>query len=166
MRVLFAATLALGLSASPALAQSITDADADVLVGQLSTPAFNECIGGEDAQPIPAERRFATCQKAMTELNDHRRKNPQATAGQKQVHLFVEFAIEMGRTLSLIELNQPDMSKGCVNIERQWAMAARFDTSVVGPEMAGNLGEVKEAVRPLVQLCRQQFPAPAGAPAA
>lgn len=166
MRVLFSAALALGLSASPALAQSITDADADALVAKLSTPDFNECIGGEDAQPIPAQQRSVSCEKAMAELNDHRRKNPQATAGQKQIHLFLEFAIEMGRTLSLIELNQPDMTKGCANIERQWAMTTRFDSSVVGPEMGTNLGEVKEAVRPLVQMCRGEFPAPKGAPPA
>lgn len=166
MRVLFAAALALGLSASPALAQSITDADADALLSKMSTPAFDNCIGGEQANELPAQQRYDACQTALAELADYRRKNPKATPGQKQVHLFYEFAIEMGRSTSLIQLNEPDMSKGCANIERQWVMTTRFDTSVVGPSMKENLGGVTEAVRPLVQLCRQQFPAAKGAPAA
>ncbi|MBN8485505.1 MAG: hypothetical protein J0L50_12100 [Sphingomonadales bacterium] len=166
MRVLFAAALALGLSASPALAQSITDTDADALLAKMSTPAFDDCIGGDQANSLPAQQRFDACQKALTELADYRRKNPKATPGEKQVHLFYEFAVEMGRSTSLIQLNEPDMSKGCANIERQWALTTKFDTSVVGPSMKENLGGVTEAVRPLVQLCRQQFPAPKGAPPA
>ncbi len=166
MRVLFVAALALGLSASPALAQSITDADADALLAKMSTPAFDDCIGGEQANDLPAQQRYTACQTALTELGNYRKKNPKATPGEKQVHLFFEFAIEMGRSTSLIQLNGSDMSKGCANIERQWVMTTQFDKSVVGPNMKENLGGVTEAVRPLVQLCRQQFPAPAGAPPA
>lgn len=166
MRVLFAATLALGLSASPALAQSITDADADALLGKMSTPTFDSCIGGDEAQELAPQVRYDACQKALAELGDYRKKNPKASAGEKQVHLFFEFAIEMGRSSSLMQLNDPDMSKGCANIERQWVMTTRFDTSVVGPSMKENLGGVTEAIRPLVQLCRSRFPAPEGAPPA
>lgn len=166
MRVLFAAALALGLSASPALAQSISDADADALLARMSTPAFDNCIGGDQAQSLPAQQRYDACQTAMSELADYRRKNPKATPGEKQIHLFYEFAIEMGRSSSLMELNEPDMSKGCANIERQWVMTTRFNPAVVGPDMKQNLSGITEAVRPLVQLCRRQFPAPAGAPAA
>lgn len=166
MRVLFAAAMALGLSATPALAQSISDADADALLERMATPAFNNCIGGDESQTLPAQQRYDTCQTAMKELGDYRRKNPRATPGEKQIHLFYEFAIEMGRSAGLLELNEPDMSKGCANIERQWMMTTRFDRSLVGPDMVGNFDQITEAVRPLVLLCRQQFPAPAGAPAA
>lgn len=166
MRVLFAAALALGLSATPALAQSISDADADALLAKMSTPAFDNCIGGDQANELPAQQRYDACQTALSELTAYRRNNPKATPGEKQIHLFFEFAIEMGRTTSLIQLNEPDMSKGCANIERQWVMTTKFDPSVVGPNMKENLGGVTEAVRPLVQLCRNQFPTPKGAPPA
>jgi hypothetical protein len=166
MRVLFAATLALGLSASPALAQSISDADADALLAKMSTPAFDNCIGGDEAQELAPQARYDNCQKSLAELADYRKKNPKATPGEKQIHLFYEFAIEMGRSSSLMQLNEPDMSKGCANIERQWLMTTRFDKSVVGPNMNENLTSITEAIRPLVQMCRQQYPAPAGAPAA
>lgn len=168
MRTLFAASAAavICLAATPALAQSITDAEADAQLARMSTPAFNNCIAGDDAREAPAQQRYDACQTAMGELNAYRRANPRASAGEKQIHLFYEFAVEMGRTSSLLELHNPDMSKGCANIERQWVLAGQFNPAVVGPEMRKNLGEVTEAVRPLVTMCRENYPAPKGAPAA
>lgn len=164
MRVLFAAALALGLSASPALAQSISDDDANAMVGKLTTPAFLACTESDEAQRRPPQEALNACQTAMAELNQARRANPKATPGEQEVYLFMESMLEMGRTVSLLRVDGAPTARVCANIERQWVLALSGKPEFVGPELKDAQVSTREGVRELVVLCRGQYPTPAGAP--
>lgn len=165
MRTLFAAAAAsvLCLAASPALAQSITDAEANTILADMSTPAFDFCTDSDKAKDRPADEQFNACQTALSELATARAKNRKATAGQKEVYGFFESAVEMGRTYAMLRVDGSPTARVCANIERQWVLSNQANTAIVGPELRGALDSTKEAVRPLVKLCREQFSTPSGA---
>lgn len=167
MRTLFAACMAsaLCLAATPALAQSVTDDEANAMLETLATPAFNFCTESETAEGRPAIDQYNACQTALAELAQARAKNPRATPGQKQVYGFFENALEMGNTYSMLRVDGQPTARVCGNIEKQWSLAHRNDPSVVGPQLREAFSSTKEAVRPLVKLCRERFAAPSGAPA-
>jgi hypothetical protein len=165
MRTLFAACLtsALCLAATPALAQSVTDAEANSMLDVLSTPAFTFCTDSDNAQSRPAIEQYNSCQTALAELAQVRQKNAKATPGQQQVYIFFENAIEMGHTYTMLRVDGSPTPRVCGNIERQWTLAHRPNLSLVGPELSGAFTSTKDSVRPLVKLCRERFAAPAGA---
>lgn len=164
MRHLFAPlATALCLAATPALAQSVTDDTANAMLVKLSTPAFDTCTESDEAKRTSAPVQNSACRTALAELGQTRRSNPRATAGEKQVYLFVEIAIEMGHTVSLLRLDGKPTARVCTNIERQWALGNQIDTAVVGPDLKDALVSTREGVRGLVKTCRNTYPAPAGA---
>lgn len=164
--ILAAAASVLCLGASPALAQSISDDDANALVAKLTTPAFDACTESDQAKQLPAQQQYSACQTALAELKQTRRANPRATPGEKEVYLFLESMLEMGHTVALLRVDQAPTARVCGNIERQWALATSSNPAIVGPELKDAQISTREGVRELVRLCRQKFPAPAGAPAA
>lgn len=168
MRKLIAPALAgmLCLAATPALAQSINDDQANAMVGKLTTPAFTACTESSDENALPAQQQYNACQSALAELKQVRRANPRATAGEKEVYLFLEAMLEMGHTYALLRLDGAPTSRVCGNIERQWVLANSFNSAVVGPELKDAQVSTREGVRDLVKLCRGTHPAPQGAPPA
>lgn len=154
---------ALVLAASPALAQSVTDAEANQMLADMNTTAFDFCTDSESAEKRAPIEQYNACQTALAELGQIRKKNPKATPGQKEVYNFYEAAIEMGNTFSMLRVDGKPTQRVCTNIERQWVLANSVNGSVVGPELRGAQESTKEAVRPLVKLCREQFSTPAGA---
>lgn len=165
MRTLFAVCLtsALCLAASPALAQTVTDAEANAMLDTLSSASFTFCTDSDAGKTRPAIDQYNACQTALAELASARRKNSKATPGQQQVYIFFENAIEMGHTYTMLRVDGSPTPRVCGNIEKQWTLAHRPDVSLVGPELSGAFTSTKEAVRPLVKLCRDRFAAPAGA---
>lgn len=154
------------LAASPALAQSITDDQANAMLEKLTTPAFNGCTEPTDTNTLSAPQQLEACATALSELNKARRANPRATPGEKEVYLFLENALEMGRTVALLRVDNAPTQRVCSNIERQWVLATSTNSAVVGPQLQDAHVQTREGVRGLVQTCRQKFPAPKGAPAA
>jgi hypothetical protein len=165
MRKLITAAMAsaLVLAASPALAQSVTDAEANQMLADMNTTAFDFCTDSESAEKRAPLEQYNACQTALAELGQIRKKNAKATPGQKEVYNFFEAAIEMGHTFSMLRVDTKPTARVCGNIEKQWMMANSVNGNVVGPELRGAQESTKEAVRPLVKLCREQFTAPAGA---
>lgn len=165
MRRLFVAGMAsaLCLTAAPAFAQSVTDAEANALLAELSTAAFEFCTDTEANDARPAIDQYNACQTALFELAAVRSKNPKATPGQREVYNFYENATEMGNTYAMLRVDSKPTARVCGNIEKQWVLANRSNTGVVGPELASALTGIKDAVRPLVKLCRENFAAPDGA---
>lgn len=163
--VLAAAAAVLCLSATPALAQSISDDDANAMVGKLTTPAFEACTEAKEEGARPAQEQYNACQTALTELKQVRRANPRATAGEKEVYLFLESMLEMGHTFSLLRLDGTPTARVCSNIERQWELVNSANPAVVGDELKEAQVSTREGVRDLVKLCRATYPAPKGAPA-
>lgn len=168
MRHLFltAAASVLCLAAAPALAQPISDADANALVGKLTTPAFNACTESDEAKRRPPQEAYNACQTALAELSQTRRANPRATPGEKEVYLFMESMLEMGHTVALLRVDGAPTARVCTNIERQWALALSSKPEYVGQELKDAQVSTREGVRELVQLCRKTYPAPTGAPPA
>lgn len=168
MTKLFAPALAaaLCLAASPALAQSITDDQANAMLDKLTTPAFDGCTEPTDTNKLSPEQQLSACQTALTELNNTRRANPRATPGEKEVYLFLENALEMGRTVALLRVDNAPTARVCANIERQWVLATSTNSAVVGPQLQDAHVQTRDGVRSLVQTCRQKHPAPKGAPSA
>lgn len=164
MRTVLAALVpVLCLAATPVLAQSISDADANALLATMSTPAFDFCTDSDNAQSRPALEQFNACQTALGELATTRARNRNATPGQMEVYGFFESATEMGRTFAMLRVDGAPTARVCTNIERQWVLANRSNPSFVGPELRDAITATKEAVRPLVKLCREQFSTPADA---
>ncbi len=165
MRNLIAACLVstLCLSAAPALAQSVTDSEANAMLAKMSTPAFEFCTDSDANESRPASDQYNACQTALAELAEVRRKNPKVTPGQEEVYNFYESATEMGNTYSMLRVDSKPTPRVCGNIEKQWVLANRANPGLVGPELANALTGMKEAVRPLVKLCRESFAAPDGA---
>jgi hypothetical protein len=164
--LLTAAASALCLAATPALAQAISDDDANAMVSKLTTPAFDACTESDESKQLAAQQQYSACQTALAELKQTRRSNPRATAGEKEVYLFMESMLEMGHTVSLLRIDQAPTARVCGNIERQWVLATSSNPAVAGPELKDAQTSTREGVRDLVKLCRAKFPAPAGAPAA
>lgn len=164
---LAAAATVLCLSATPALAQSISDDQANAMVAKLATPAFLACTEAPEREEEgrPAQEQYNSCQTALAELKQTRRANPRATAGEKEVYLFLESMLEMGHTFSLLRLDGKPTQRVCTNIERQWVLVNSTNPNVVGPEMKDAQVSTRDGVRDLVQLCRATYPAPKGAPA-
>jgi hypothetical protein len=164
MRNLIAATAAslLCLTAAPALAQSISDADANSLLGKLSTPAADLCADSDQAKLREPAEHLNACQTALTELAAARKRHSKATPGQLQVYDFMESALQMGTTFAMLRADGKPTSRVCANIESQWELANRTNTALVGPTMGGALKSTKDLVQPLVKMCREQFPDQAG----
>ncbi len=164
MRKLIAATAAslLCLTAVPALAQSISDKEADTMLGALSTPAAELCADSDKAKQRQAAEHYNSCQSALNELAATRKKNPKATPGQLQVYDFMESGLQMGHTYALLRVDEKPTQRVCANIEKQWVIANRMNTGLVGPAMSEALSSTKELVKPLVSMCREQFPDLAG----
>jgi hypothetical protein len=164
MRTLIATAAAslLCLAASPALAQSISDADANTMLEGLTTATSDMCTDSDKAKTRPPIDQYNACQTALNELAQTRRKNSKATPGQNEVYDFYLSALEMGNTYAMLRVDQKPTERVCRNIEKQWVLANKANKANVGPEMAGALESTKEAVRPLVSLCREQYPALAG----
>lgn len=161
--VLIGMASALCLAATPALAQSISDAEANSMLADLSTPAFNTCTDSDKAKERPAIEQYNACQTAKSEIAQVRRKNPKATPGQREVYAFFEAALEMGNTYSMLRVDGTPTARVCNNIEKQWVMANSVNPNVVGPELRGAQESTREAVQPLVKLCRENFGTPDGA---
>lgn len=164
MRTMIAATAALTLvfSAAPALAQSISDSDANTLLGKLGTPAANLCSDsdkGKEREPI---EHFNACQTALSELANTRNKDSKASPGKLQVYDFMESALLMGNTFAMLRIDQRPTVRVCSNIELQWVVANRKDSALVGPTMDEALNTTKTMIQPLVKMCREQFPELAG----
>ncbi|HOB13083.1 MAG TPA: hypothetical protein PK680_10415 [Novosphingobium sp.] len=158
-----AAASAICLAASPALAQAINDDDANALLAKLSTPAFDFCTDSDRAKERPPIDQYNACQTAKAELAEARKKDRKATPGQKEVYGFFGSALEMGTTYSMLRVDGSPTARVCQNIELQWVLASKSNPELVGPDLRDALSATKEAVRPLVKLCRDQFPTPAGA---
>jgi hypothetical protein len=154
---------ALCLAASPALAQSVTDDQANQILADMSTSAFEFCTDSEKSKERAAIEQYNACQTALAELAQTRKKNAGATSGQREVYAFYEAAIEMGNTYAMLRVDESPTQRVCGNIEKQWVMANRANPNVVGPELRGAQDSTREAVRPLVKLCREKYAAPAGA---
>ncbi|HQV04978.1 MULTISPECIES: hypothetical protein [unclassified Novosphingobium] len=165
MRRLLAATMAsaLCLAASPAMAQSVTDAQANQMLADMNSSAFDFCTDSDKSKDRAPIEQYNACQTALAELAQTRRNNPGASAGQKEVYAFYEAAVEMGNTYAMLRVDEAPTARVCGNIEKQWVMANRANPNVVGPELRGAQDSTREAVRPLVKLCREKFAAPAGA---
>ena len=165
MRILLAASVipALCLAASPAFAQSISDPDANAMLGSMTTAAFDFCTDSDKAKERPAIEQYNAYQTAKAELAQMRKKDSKATPGQKEVYAFYEDALEMGNTYAMLRVDGAQTARVCANIEKQWVMANSVNPNVVGQEMRDAQNSTREAVRPLVKLCRDQYPAPAGA---
>ena len=165
MRNLLAAAMAsaLCLAASPALAQSVSDDEANRMLEKMNSSAFDFCTDSEKSKDRPAMEQYNACQTALAELAQTRRGNPGASAGQKEVYAFFEAAVEMGNTYAMLRVDESPTARVCGNIEKQWVMANRANPNVVGPELRGAQDSTREAVRPLVKLCRDKYAAPAGA---
>lgn len=166
MRILLAATMAsaLCLAASPALAQSVTDAEANQMLETMNSSAFDFCTDSEKSKDRAAIEQYNACQTALAELAQTRKKNATATPGQKEVYAFFEAAVEMGNTYAMLRIDEAPTARVCGNIEKQWAMANQANRNVVGPELRGAQDSTRDAVLPLVKLCREKFATPAGAP--
>lgn len=162
MRNLIAACMAsaMCLTAAPALAQSVTDNEANAMLEKMSTPAFEFCTNTETSDSRPPIDQYNACQTALTELAEARRKNPKATPGQNEVYGFFESATEMGNTYAMMRVDGKPTARVCGNIEKQWVLANRSNPGVVGPELANALTGMKEAIRPLVKLCRENVATP------
>ncbi len=158
-----AAASLLCLAATPALAQSISDSDANTLLGALSTPASELCADSDKAKAREPIEQYNACQTALSELAAVRKKNPKSTPGQNEVYSFYEASLEMGHTFALLRLDEKPTPRVCVNIEKQWVLANKANVAVVGPQMSEALTATKDLVGPLVKLCREKFPVPAGA---
>lgn len=165
MRNLLAATIAsaLCLAASPALAQSVTDAQANQMLADMNSSAFEFCTDSDKSKDRAPIEQYNACQTALAELAQTRQKNAGASAGQKEVYAFYEAAVEMGNTYAMLRVDEAPTQRVCGNIEKQWVMANRANPNVVGPELRGAQDSTREAVRPLVKLCREKFSAPMGA---
>ncbi|MBN8500504.1 MAG: hypothetical protein J0M19_05080 [Sphingomonadales bacterium] len=165
MRNLFAACMASALcfTAAPALAQKVTDDEANAMLDAMSTTAFNFCTDSDEAKQRPAMDQYNACQTAIAELAQVRKKNPNPTAGQKEVYRFYESALQMGHTYTMLRVDGQPTARVCGNIENQWVMISGANTAVVGPDLGNAFVSMKDAVRPLVKLCRERFAAPAGA---
>lgn len=166
MRKIITATLAsaMSLAAVPAMAQSVTDADANTMLGVMSTTAFEFCTDSDKGKDLPPIEQYNACQTALSELAQVRAKNPKATAGQREVYAFFEAAVEMGNTYSMLRIDGTPTARVCGNIEKQWRMANSVNSNVVGNELKEAQSSTREAVMPLVKLCREKFAAPSGAP--
>lgn len=165
MRIVFAAAMAsaLCLAASPALAQGVTDEQANQLLNELNTSAFDFCTDSEKSKDRPAIEQYNACQTALAELSQARKKNSSATPGQSEVYAFYEAAVEMGNTYAMLRVDGAPTTRVCGNIEKQWVMANSVNPNLVGSELRGAQDATREAVRPLVKLCREKYATPAGA---
>ncbi|MFM5948360.1 MAG: hypothetical protein ACKOPM_03895 [Novosphingobium sp.] len=165
MRILLATAMAsaLCLAASPAMAQSVTDEQANQILADMNSSAFDFCTDSDKSKDRAAIEQYNACQTALAELAQTRKNNAGATPGQKEVYAFYEAAIEMGNTYAMLRVDEGPTARVCGNIEKQWVMANRANPNVVGPELRGAQDSTREAVRPLVKLCREKYAAPAGA---
>lgn len=165
MRTLISAAAGtlLCLVAAPAMAQSVSDAEANQILAAMETPASSLCADSDRAKAREPIEHFNTCQTALGELAAFRQKNAKASPGQKEVYKFFEASLEMGNTFALLRVDSKPTPRVCANIEKQWALANQTNVALVGPQLADAINSTKLLVRPLVELCRSQFPAPQGA---
>jgi hypothetical protein len=165
MRYLLAAAMASAacFTAAPAFAQTVTDELANKMLADMNTSAFEFCTDAEKSKDRAPIEQYNACQTALAELAQTRKKNSRATTGEREVYSFFEAAVEMGNTFAMLRVDESPTARVCGNIEKQWGMANSVNPAVVGPELRGAQDSTREAVRPLVKLCRERFASPSGA---
>ena len=153
------------LAASPALGQAAKNADAlDAHFASLSTSAERVCTNFDGAT---LQDRMDACQLALSQLAAARDAARGLSPGQTSNYDYKRVVLQTGLAATYAQTDKGLSARTCALIESNWAIREQLRQIPQGALSASaydTYQNAPEQLPKLVAYCRDDFPAPAGAP--
>ena len=153
------------LAASPALGQAAKNSDAlDAHFATLSTSAERVCTNFDGAA---LQDRMDACQLALSQLAAAREAASGLTPGQSSNYDYKRVVLQTGLAATYAQTDKGLSARTCALIESNWAIRdqlRQIPRGALSPSAFETYQNAPEQLPKLVAYCRDDFPAPAGAP--
>lgn len=120
-------TLALALAARPALAGPIGEAEADVILGELTTGDVWRCINVEERRKLDKQQVVAVCGAGIRSIDPYRARVPESDKGKHGVIDLLDAMMFTAMADRLIEIDGDISKPACLAIGRSWKLLS-FDS--------------------------------------
>ena len=153
------------LAASPALGQAAKNADAlDAHFASLSTQAEQICTNYNGAS---VQDRMDACQLALSQLAAARKAAIGLSLGRSSNYDYKRVVLQTGLAATYAQTDKGLSARTCALIEGNWAIRdqlRQIPRAALSPSAYDTYQNAPEQLPKLVAYCRNDFPAPAGAP--